>query len=414
MTVVGFITEYNPFHYGHKYHLEQSMKKSKGDYSIAIMSGSFLQRGEPSFIDKWSKAKMAIDNGVDLVLELPFIFASQSAELFAYGGVKLMDSLNIVDFLAFGTEIGELEPLERISSILSEEPNFYKEKLKYYLSLGLSYSISRSNAIREYINIILPNNQYDYEKILAQSNNILGIEYLKALNKIKSKITPIAIKRSGSHYNDLHLSNGFASATAIRNLIKNKDLNHIKDLVPIETYYCLEEYLNKYKDFNYIENYNQIFLYLIRTIEKNKLQSLIDIENGLENRMIAQGSKNNNIKKIIDNIITKRYPRTRIQRLFIHLLNQLDKNTFKELYNCYPSYIRVLGSNKKGLILLNKIKENSSLPIITKFVDYKHFKSEALEKILIFDKRATDIFFLGLNSSNTLANMDYYNSPYIK
>lgn len=414
MTVVGFITEYNPFHYGHKYHLEQSIKKTNADYTISIMSGSFLQRGEPSLIDKWTKAKMAIDNGVDLVLELPFIFSSQSAELFAYGGVKLMDSLNIVDYLAFGSEIGELEPLTQIASILSNEPKYYKEKLKYYLSSGLSYSASRSNALEEYMDITYPNNHYNYKEILNSSNNILGIEYLKTLIKIDSKITPIAIKRSGSNYNDLNFSNGFASATAIRNLIKTNSLNSIKGLVPTETYSCLEEYLTKYNCFNYLENYNQIFLYLIRTLDKSKINNLLDIESGLENRMIEQGSKNNNIKEIIDNIVTKRYPRTRIQRLFIHLLNQLDSNTFKELYKYYPSYIRVLGANKKGLILLNKIKKNSSVPIITKFADYKQFKSESLEKILMFDKKATDIFFLGLDSSKTLSNMDYYNSPYIK
>ncbi|WP_353093905.1 nucleotidyltransferase [Tissierella praeacuta] len=414
MTVVGFITEYNPFHYGHKYHLEQSIKKTSADFSIAIMSGSFLQRGEPSFVDKWTKAKMAIDNGVDLILELPFIFSSQSAELFAYGGIKLMDSLNIVDYVAFGSESGELEPLIKISSILSNEPEYYKERLKHHLSNGLSYSISRSNALEEYINIISPNNHYDYKKILNKSNNILGIEYLKALIKINSKITPVTIKRSGNDYNDLYLSDGFASATAIRNLIKTKNLNYVKDLLPIETYCCLEEYLGKYKSFNYIENYNQIFLYLIRTIKKNKIQSLIDIENGLENRIIDQGYRNNNIKEIIDNIVTKRYPRTRIQRLFIHLLTQLDIDTFKRLYSSYPSYIRVLGANKNGLILLKKIKENSSLPIITKFADYKHFKNEDLEEILMFDKKATDIFFLGLDPLNAISNMDYYTSPYIK
>lgn len=414
MTVVGFITEYNPFHYGHKYHLEQSIKKTDADYSIAIMSGSFLQRGEPSFIDKWTKAKMAIDNGIDLVLELPFIFSSQSAELFAYGGVKLMDSLNIVDYLAFGSELGDLEPLAQITSVLSDEPEYYKEKLKYYLSRGLSYSISRSNALEEYINITSPDNYHNYKEIIRKSNNILGIEYLKALNKINSKIVPIAIKRSGSNYNDLHLSDGFASATAIRNLVKNSTLSSIKNLVPIETYFCLQEYIEKYNHFNYLENYDQIFLYLIRTLDKSKVQNLLDIESGLENRMIEQGYKNNNIKEIIDNIVTKRYPRTRIQRLFVHLLNQLDGNTFKDLYDLYPSYIRVLGANKKGLFLLSEIKKNSSLPIITKFADYKHFNNQSLEKILMFDKKATDIFFIGLNSSRPLSNMDYYNSPYIK
>lgn len=414
MTILGLISEYNPFHYGHKYHLEQSKKKTNADFSIAIMSGSFLQRGEPSFIDKWTKAKMAIDNGVDLVLELPFIFSSQSAEYFAYGGVKLMDSLNIVDYLAFGSEIGDLDPLSKIANILSDEPEYYRERLKHYLSKGLSYSVSRSNALEEYIYILSPTNQHNYKEILNKSNNILGIEYLKALAKINSKITPVTIKRSGSNYNDLSLSNGFASATAIRNMIKNNGIKSILDLVPIETYNCLEEYLSNYNSFNYLENYNQILLYLLRTTKQAELINLIDIENGLENRILDQGYKYHNIKEIIDNIVTKRYPRTRIQRLFVHLLNNLYNDNFKELYKDYPSYIRVLGANKNGLLLLNKIKQNSSLPIITKFADYKHYNSKALEEILIFDKKATDLFFIGLNPPNTFSNMDYFISPYIK
>jgi predicted nucleotidyltransferase len=414
MSVVGFIAEYNPFHYGHKYHLNQSKKQTNSDFSIAIMSGSFLQRGEPSLIDKWTKAKMAIDNGVDLVIELPFVFSSQSAELFAYGGIKLMNSLNIVDYLSFGSETGDLSPLKNISEILSREPEDYKKILKYNLNKGLSYSVSRSNALEEYIKILHPNNPYNYKEILKQSNNILGIEYLKSLIKINSKITPIAIKRMGSNYNDLSLSKGFASATAIRNEIKTKGLSSSKSLVPNETYNQLEEYISKYINFNTLENYSQILVYLLRTTDKNKLKNLIDIESGLENRFIEFGCKSNNIMEIIDNIVTKRYPRTRIQRLMIHLLNQLYSPTFRELYENYPSYIRVLGTNSKGLILLNRIKENSSLPIITKFANHKKYKDIFLEKTLQFDQKSTDIFFLGINNPKALSNMDYYISPYIK
>lgn len=414
MSVVGFIAEYNPFHYGHKYHLNQSKKQTNSDFSIAIMSGSFLQRGEPSLIDKWTKAKMAIDNGVDLVIELPFVFSSQSAELFAYGGIKLMDSLNIVDYLSFGSETGQLSPLKNISEILSNEPEYYKKVLKYNLNEGFSYSVSRSNALEEYIKVSQIDSSYNYKEILKQSNNILGIEYLKSLIKINSKITPIAIKRMGSNYNDLSLSKGFSSATAIRNEIKTKGLSSSKNLVPNETYSQLEEYISKYDNFNTLENYSQILIYLLRTMDKNRLKNLMDIESGLENRIVEFGYKSNNITEIIDNIVTKRYPRTRIQRLMIHLLNQLDGPTFKELYENYPSYIRVLGANSKGLILLNRIKENSSLPIITKFADHKKYKDDFLEKILHFDKKSTDIFFLGIDNQKVLSNMDYYISPYIK
>ena len=304
--------------------------------------------------------------------------------------------------------------LAQISSILSNEPESYKKMLKKHLDKGLSYSVSRSNAIEEYAGTFLTENQFDYKEILSKSNNILGIEYLKAINKINSKIKPVSIKRLGSSYNELDLSKGFASATGIRNMIKKEGINSVKSLVPMETYYCLEEYLNKYNAFNYLENYNQILLYLILTTQKERIASLIDIENGLENRIKDFGAKSNDIIEIINSIVSKRYPRTRIQRLFVHLLNNLYNDNFKQFYQSYPSYIRVLGANKNGLLLLKKIKESSSLPIITKFADHKHLKNKELENILMYDKKATDLFFLGLNHPNLLSNMDYLTSPYIK
>lgn len=414
MSVVGFIAEYNPFHFGHKYHLEESKKRTGANFSIGIMSGSFLQRGEPALVDKWTRAKMAIDNGVDLILELPFLFSGQSAELFAYGGVKLMEDLNIVNYLSFGSESGELYPLQNIATILSKEPVPYINQLKHNLSLGMSYPVSRSKALSEYINNELPNDHYNYEEIISGSNNILAIEYLKALIKIDSKIKPIPITRSGSDYNDLNLGNGFASATAIRNEIKLNGISSIRNLVSAETYHWLEESLNKYGNFNHLDNYNQIILYLLRTIDKEKLASLMDIEIGLENRMISMAHKNSNIISMIDDITTKRYPRTRIQRLLMHLIHELNGERFKELYNKHPSYIRVLAANENGLLLLNRIKESSPLPIITKFADYKTYKDKDLEDILYFDKKSTDLFFLGIDNPKFISNMDYFISPYIK
>lgn len=413
MTVVGFVTEYNPFHFGHKYHLEQSIKETNAEYSVAIMSGSFVQRGEPSLIDKWTKAKIAVDNGVDLVIELPFVFAVQSAELFAYGSVKLLDSLNVVDYISFGSELGELEPLQNIANVLVKEPPFFQERLKYHLSNGSSFAVARSNAIVDYFNAHHTNLQHDLMEILNNSNNILAIEYLKSLKKINSKIKPLTIKRSGSNYKDIEIGHGFASATAIRTLLKNKGLESVKDIVPKATYFYLSEFYNEHSSFNYIENYNQILIYLLRTINKEELRKYMDVEQGLENRLIDLSHKYNDIIEIIDNAVTKRYPRTRIQRILIQLLNQLDKFTFKNLINKYPSYIRVLGANKKGLTLLNKIKKNSSLPIITKFSDYKYFDNDGLKEILLFDKKATDMFYIGLNSPKSMSNMDYFTSPYI-
>ena len=416
MKVLGIIAEYNPFHHGHKYHLKKSKEKIGADYSIAIISGSFLQRGGPSLTDKWTKAKMAIDNGFDLVLELPFIYASQSAEYFAYGGVKLLDSLNIADYISFGSESGNINELSYIARILNEEPKRYLEKLKENLDEGLSYSVSRSNALDDYIHLSSGNSNStsDYKYILKQSNNILAIEYLKALSKIKSNIEPITIKRLGSDYKDSSISKSFSSATSIRKTILEKGLVSAQELIPRNSYRALEEYINKYKYFNRLENYQDIIIYLLRTTPPEKIKKLLNIEEGLENRLIDKAFKYNDLTSIIEDTSSKRYPRTRIQRILIHLLHGLYKDDFTSYEEFYPSYIRVLGSNKNGFELLNTIKANSQIPLINKFANYKDLKDKNVTSIINYDKISSDNFILGIKNPDILPNQDYLNSPYIR
>ena len=186
--VVGIIGEYNPFHNGHKYHLEKSKQEAKADYSIAVISGNFVQRGNVSLINKWDKASMALANGIDLVIELPTIYSISSAENFAYGAVKILNSLNVVDYISFGAESCDLEVLEKFADILYKEPTEYVSLLKHELSMGLAYPKARENALLMYLN-----NIRKYANVLSNPNNILAIEYLKALKKLKSPIKPIAI-----------------------------------------------------------------------------------------------------------------------------------------------------------------------------------------------------------------------------
>lgn len=418
MNVVGIIAEYNPFHYGHKYHLNMSKKITNSKYSIAVMSGSFVQRGEPSLVDKWTKAKMAVDNGVDLVIELPFIFSTQSAELFAYGSIAMLQNLNIVDYVSFGSELGSLNTLQEIAKILVEEPPYYKHCLKKYLNIGNSFSVSRSSALVNYFAKYNNNkiNSLEIKEILISPNNILSIEYLKALIKLKSNIKPVTFKRTGSGYHESSLNNKIASATAIRNTLLNKasNLDDVKDFVPHETFNHLLSYIKYYNHFNSLHNYNQIIHYLLRIRDINKLINISDVEKGLENRIVEKSTKHNDINSFIQSIITKRYPKTRIQRILIQLMMDLDKSTFLKLYSHYPSYIRVLGANKNGFNLLNKIKEKSNLPIIIKYSDYRNLDNPYIDKIISFDKRATDLFFLGLRGDQPFMNMDYYTTPYMK
>ena len=416
MKIVGLIAEYNPFHFGHKYHLNISKQLTGADYSIAIMSGSFVQRGEPSIVDKWTKAKIAIDNGVDLVIELPFIFSTQSAELFAYGGIALLDNLKIVDYVAFGSELGNLDYLKEIAQVLIKEPPYYKQKLKKYLNMGYSFPVSRSNALEDYFNKYGTKKKHSkrIKDILQMPNNILAIEYLKALKNLNSQIKPITIERIGSSYSENLLNHKMASATSIRNAMLNNNIDLIEEYVPKETLHHLVDYINKYKYFNTLDNYSQIVQYLLTIGNKDCLTKIMDIETGLENRIIEKSTQYSDINSLVQSIVTKRHTKTRIQRILIHLMIDLTKPAFEELFQYYPSYLRVLGANEKGFVLLNKIKQKSNLPIVTKFADYNKYDNPHLNKIIHFDKKATDLFFLGLDSVKPFVGMDYYTTPYIK
>ena len=410
MKVLGLIAEYNPFHFGHKYHLDKSMEITNSTHSIAVMSSSFVQRGEPSIVDKWTKAKMAIDNGVDLVIELPFVYSTQTAELFAFGAVNLLDKMNVVDSLCFGTEIGELEPLQELAHIFVDEPPFYRAQLKHFLSLGFSFSVSRSKAIDEYFD----SQERDNSTILKGSNNILAIEYLKALYKLNSTIDPVTIKRSGNNYKDTEILEGFASATSIRKNIFETGLTSVEKLLPKESFNALREYKDLYNTFNRIENYQDIFNYLLRTTNPDQLKELLHMETGLENRILKISETSLDITQILKGITTKRYPLTKIQRIFIHMLNNINGETINQLYSSTPAYIRVLGSNKNGFEILNKIKQNSNLVIINKFADYKNLNNSTIDKFLTFEEQATNIFFLGIHSELPLVNLDYKTTAYFK
>ena len=212
--ITGIITEYNPFHKGHEYHLQNAKSDTNANGIVCVMSGNFMQRGIPAIIDKWKRTEMAIKNGVDLVLELPTVYSLSSAEYFAFGSVSLLNSLGIVDNLYFGSEEGSISILESISKTLVNEPLVYKNFLKSNLNLGLPFHLSRANALNEYLN------SNDVLNVLCNSNNILGIEYIKALLKLQSQITPRTLKRKGASYNDSDLSSSYPSATSIRKHLK--------------------------------------------------------------------------------------------------------------------------------------------------------------------------------------------------
>ncbi|WP_352419972.1 nucleotidyltransferase [Proteiniborus sp.] len=415
MKIVGLITEYNPFHNGHLYHLNESKRITNSEYSVAIMSGNFLQRGEPALVDKWTRAKMAVDNGVDLVIELPIIYACQSAELFAFGAIKILDSMGCIDSVCFGSELGDIQLLNYITKILYYEPDSYVKSLKSALEQGFSYPKAIEYALINYLKESSTIDTSIISNIISNPNNILSIEYLKALNRIGSEIKPYTIKRKQSRYHDKSLTGSISSATAIREqIINNSWMENIKHTVPPITYKHLKNFYSENNDFNSLNNFSVILLYLLRNTTSEKLKNIIDVTEGLENRIISCSNNHSNIYEILNCMNTKRYTTTRLKRILIHLLINLNKDIFNNLNLHGPQYIRILGMSAKGIKIIKQAKRTSSLPIITKFADYIMLNNEILNQMIELDKKATDIYVLGLSKSQMKSNLDYFTSPYIR
>lgn len=400
MRILGIIVEYNPFHNGHLYHLQTSKKLTKCDYTIAVMSGNFVQRGEPAIVDKWKRTMMALKAGVDLVIELPVVYATSTAENFAYGAVKLLDSLKIVDYISFGSEKGDLNELTKIAEILLEEPIYYRKALKEYLKSGITFAKARELALQKVIN----NNEI--EKILQTSNNILAIEYLKSLKKIGSSIAPFTIKRRGSLYTSLELKEEFASASSIRKHIFEKGLEGLEKYIPDFTKEILQSSFVKKQGPISLEEFSNILIYLLRN--HIPLNHIFDVSEGLENKIYKASYKTNNVEELIKLVKSKRYTESRIRHILIHLLLNIDKQIFKEFDG--PNYIRVLGFNEKGKEMLREIKKKSPLPIITKVSQYKIKLSNT--KMFEKDLFATDVYTLAYKNSS-IAGLDFIH-PLIK
>ncbi len=239
MKVCGVIAEYNPFHNGHAYHIEESKKKTGADAVVCVMSGNFVQRGVPALFDKWTRAEMALKNGVDLVVELPTYYATASAEFFAQGGIGLLDSMGVVDVLSFGAKTEDLDTLKRIANILYLEPEEYKDLLKAELKKGFSYPAARSTALK-----VFTKKEFDSKyitEILLDANNILAVEYLKALMYNNSLIQPQIILRKGEDYNSVNVVDGMCSSTAIRKMIQEENYEILPEVMPQKSF----EILNK-------------------------------------------------------------------------------------------------------------------------------------------------------------------------
>ncbi len=397
--VVGIIAEYNPFHNGHAYHIQNAKAQTKSDYVVAVMTGNFTQRGNTSVVDKWEKTRMALIGGVDLVIELPTIYSISSAENFANGAVKILKNIGIVDTISFGMEADDISTLNNVANVLYNEPPEYKSILEHELSKGNSFPKARENATMMYLNDIKR-----YANVLKGSNNILAIEYLKALKKQKSNITPVGIKREKVYYNSTKIIDEYASATGIRSLLLRNQLDEVRRVVPSKVFNLL---LNDIRQGTYVLDitaFNNEIIYKLRSMSAKDIANLPDVNEGLENLIKEKANKTNNLIELINSIKSKRYTQTRIQRILLYALIGITKKDMEISKKMIP-YVRVLGCSENGKMLLSQI--NGRAKVITSFKKFeKANKNKRIARMLEIDKLATDIYTLGYKK-NSVAGLDY-------
>ncbi len=405
--VVGIIAEYNPFHNGHSYHIQNTKAQTGADFVVAVMTGNFTQRGNTSVINKWEKTKMVLNGDADLVIELPTIYSISSAENFASGAVKILNELGIVDTISFGMEADDVSTLNNIANVLVNEPPEYRAILEHELGKGNSFPKARENALMMYLNDIKR-----YANVIKGSNNILAIEYLKALKKQKSSLVPFGVKREKVYYNSTKIIDEYASATGIRNLLLHNQLEEVRKVVPAKSYSIL---LNNLRQGTYVLDiiaYNDEIIYKLRSMTVKQIANLPDVSEGMEYLIKDVSNKTNNLIELINGIKSKRYTQTRIQRILLYALLGITKKDMEMSKKITP-YIRVLGCSEKGKMLLSQI--NSKAKVITSLKKYevsnknKRFcigKQKALNRMLEIDKLATDIYTLGYKKDSK-AGLDY-------
>lgn len=358
---LGIIVEYNPFHNGHQYHLQTSLKKTHATHVMGVMSGDFVQRGTPALTDKWIRTRMALESGVNLIIELPALYAFQDAGAFANGAVSLLDRTSVCDDLVFGSESGDIELLGETARLLVENEYTLSEIERKYIKRGLSHPNARKHALNDLLKHTGKTGVLD---LLSRSNDILGLEYLKALKKIRSQIKPDCIKREGADYHDKELIESFSSATAIRKQYLSGNLQAIKKNVPQVVWDIIRQ--ESFKDIT--PNLKVLELTLInkfRALTRDHIKKYYGFTEGLDLRFSKYAMTARTLDELLLSVKSKRFTYTRLQRLLLFFLFELTVNEVNQAQEFGPQYVRVLGFDSKGRELLSKMKERTLIPIIS-------------------------------------------------
>lgn len=405
MNVVGIIAEYNPFHRGHEYQIQQLKEICHADYAIIAMSGNFVQRGAPALMEKYSRARMALCCGADLVLELPALFATASAESFARGGVCLLDSTGVATHLGFGTETADARLLAELAGILHEEPEPYRELLHAALKSGSSFPAARSAALRQYVSAAQFSCPKKYPALsntanlplidgtLSSPNNILALEYLQALAASRSSMVPVPLLRKGRGYHDTAMEQDFCSASAIRSRLKSSSPSLPETAMPKASYEILKTYPHP---FLFEDDFSALLHYELLEDDAARLASWADSSAWLARRLLAERGRFEDWSSFCQQIKTRNITYSRISRLFSHMLLHIRREDYEAFTT--PTYLRVLGFRKAAAPLLTSLKSNSCLPLVTSPADASRQLPPQARQLLGFDLRATDLYCLGLAS----------------
>lgn len=399
MQAVGIVVEYNPFHNGHYYHIEQSKNNTEADIVIAVMSGNFLQRGEPALVDKWHRTKMALLNGVDIVIELPYIFSTAHAPLFAEGAIVLLNAIGCQSF-SFGSEDGNITPFLNTVHLIQQHEEEYNRLIKQFVQTGLSYPQSLHKA---YEKIKLKEQKHYLD--LSKPNNILGFHYVDAAIRLNLPIIPTTVKRiQAGYHDDINESSTIASATGIRKaLFEQKNLYDVKKFVPTETYNILQTWDEQYGSFINWETFWPYLRFTLLRYSYEQLTLFADVSEGIEYALIKHAKESNSFLEFMGKIKSKRYTWTRLQRMLTHILTGVTK---EQLFRAdKPTYIRLLGMTKKGQQYLSINKKHFSLPLISRVASHK-------DPTLLIDIRSTNIYGEGVRLfSNKKIDGDYKTPP---
>ncbi len=427
MKIVGLITEYNPFHNGHLYHIEESKKRTGADMAIVVMSGDYVQRGTPAIMPKRLRAEMALKCGAAAVFELPVCYSAGSAEYFALGAVSLLQKLGITDFLCFGSECNDLQALQRAADILLEEPAEYQAILKRHLREGKSFPSARQEALCEYTE----NEGISF--LLNDPNNILGIEYLKALKKLNCSITPFTIQRRGAHYHDRQISHEYSSASAIRSLLAysgsalrtdrsgetfentpfSSILGELEDQVPS----CCLELL---KDFHrvqypvYQNDFSLILKYKLLNKTPEMLLKYMDVSFELANRICGQLNNFFNYRQFCELLKTREITQTRINRALLHIMLGIKgKNVQEYIENGFHFYARLLGVRKDSEKILSAVAKKGELPLLAQLSQTQAL-SPLGQRMLRHDILASNLYTSVVTDKFKTAFRNEYSQPVIK